>query len=286
MLSVIIIRLREGRSPFEGDKRHFSHRLVDLGMTKKQAVLTIYLATGRLFARSLALAARGCGRSGRGAAEYLQRPRPGQRLRIRWAQAMKRAKDSVHAPNSSPTGGLQRLLSLLSVGLIGAVLASSMLITGDSVSVSNGDTLPQILLILMAVLVASLAGWNSFGLDVRRRNDPLTVPVSRLPIALLSLAIGCLLLSTLSATFRADGRAAWNNFWHIVALLLFAMLTAQVTHRATMVRALVQLVILCAVFSSDLCAASVLCQHASRARRIFDRPRRFDSESPDRCTAR
>ena len=45
MISVIIIRLREGRSPFEGDKRHFSHRLVDLGMTKKQAVLTIYLAT-------------------------------------------------------------------------------------------------------------------------------------------------------------------------------------------------------------------------------------------------
>jgi UDP-GlcNAc:undecaprenyl-phosphate/decaprenyl-phosphate GlcNAc-1-phosphate transferase len=45
MISVIWIRLSEGRSPFEGDKRHFSHRLVDLGMTKKQAVLTIYLAT-------------------------------------------------------------------------------------------------------------------------------------------------------------------------------------------------------------------------------------------------
>ena len=45
MFSVIWIRLREGRSPFEGDQRHFSHRLVDLGMTKKQAVLTIYLAT-------------------------------------------------------------------------------------------------------------------------------------------------------------------------------------------------------------------------------------------------
>jgi UDP-GlcNAc:undecaprenyl-phosphate GlcNAc-1-phosphate transferase len=45
MCSVIWIRTREGRSPFEGDKRHFSHRLVDLGMTKKQAVLTIYLAT-------------------------------------------------------------------------------------------------------------------------------------------------------------------------------------------------------------------------------------------------
>jgi UDP-GlcNAc:undecaprenyl-phosphate GlcNAc-1-phosphate transferase len=28
-----------------GDNSHFSHRLVDLGMTKSQAVLTIYLAT-------------------------------------------------------------------------------------------------------------------------------------------------------------------------------------------------------------------------------------------------
>lgn len=44
-LSVIWIRIREGRSPFDGDQRHFSHRLVELGMTKKQAVLTIYLAT-------------------------------------------------------------------------------------------------------------------------------------------------------------------------------------------------------------------------------------------------
>jgi len=43
--SVILIRLRQGRSPFVGDKSHFSHRLVKLGMTKPQAVLTIYLAT-------------------------------------------------------------------------------------------------------------------------------------------------------------------------------------------------------------------------------------------------
>ena len=45
MVSVIGIRLREGRSCFVGDKSHFSHRLVKLGMTKSQAVLTIYLAT-------------------------------------------------------------------------------------------------------------------------------------------------------------------------------------------------------------------------------------------------
>ncbi len=45
MTTVIWIRLREGRSPFEADKNHFSHRLVDLGLTKGQAVLTIYLTT-------------------------------------------------------------------------------------------------------------------------------------------------------------------------------------------------------------------------------------------------
>jgi UDP-GlcNAc:undecaprenyl-phosphate GlcNAc-1-phosphate transferase len=44
-VSVVLIRLRQRRSPFVGDKSHFSHRLVQLGMTKSQAVLTIYLAT-------------------------------------------------------------------------------------------------------------------------------------------------------------------------------------------------------------------------------------------------
>lgn len=44
-VSVVLIRLREGRSPFQADKRHFSHRLVNLGLSKKQAVLAIYLAT-------------------------------------------------------------------------------------------------------------------------------------------------------------------------------------------------------------------------------------------------
>lgn len=43
--TVIWIRLRAGRSPFEGDKNHLSHRLVQLGMSKAQAVLTIYLLT-------------------------------------------------------------------------------------------------------------------------------------------------------------------------------------------------------------------------------------------------
>ncbi len=55
MASVIWIRLREGRSPFQGDRRHFSHRLVNLGLSKKQAVLTIYLATATCGLSSLLL---------------------------------------------------------------------------------------------------------------------------------------------------------------------------------------------------------------------------------------
>ncbi len=45
MTSVIWIRLRSGRSPFQADKKHFSHRLVELGFSKPSAVFTIYLAT-------------------------------------------------------------------------------------------------------------------------------------------------------------------------------------------------------------------------------------------------
>jgi UDP-GlcNAc:undecaprenyl-phosphate GlcNAc-1-phosphate transferase len=42
-LSVMFIRWREGRPLFVGDRRHFSHRLVDLGMTHRGAVVFIYL---------------------------------------------------------------------------------------------------------------------------------------------------------------------------------------------------------------------------------------------------
>ncbi len=44
-ISVVVIRLESGRSPFVGDTNHLSHRLVRLGMTRRQAVLTIYLVT-------------------------------------------------------------------------------------------------------------------------------------------------------------------------------------------------------------------------------------------------
>jgi UDP-GlcNAc:undecaprenyl-phosphate GlcNAc-1-phosphate transferase len=43
--SVVLIRVSQGRSPFHADKCHFSHRLVELGMSRGQAVLTIHLIT-------------------------------------------------------------------------------------------------------------------------------------------------------------------------------------------------------------------------------------------------
>jgi UDP-GlcNAc:undecaprenyl-phosphate GlcNAc-1-phosphate transferase len=43
--TVMAIRLLNGKSPFQPDKNHFSHRLVDLGMTRPQAVATVHLTT-------------------------------------------------------------------------------------------------------------------------------------------------------------------------------------------------------------------------------------------------
>lgn len=44
-ISVMFIRLKRGLSPFHADKNHFSHRLTDLGLSRKNAVLTIHLCT-------------------------------------------------------------------------------------------------------------------------------------------------------------------------------------------------------------------------------------------------
>jgi UDP-GlcNAc:undecaprenyl-phosphate GlcNAc-1-phosphate transferase len=43
LITVVTIRLRQGRSPFHADKQHLSHRLVDLGLSSPAAVRAIYL---------------------------------------------------------------------------------------------------------------------------------------------------------------------------------------------------------------------------------------------------
>ncbi|MFP4171688.1 MAG: MraY family glycosyltransferase [Candidatus Hydrogenedentota bacterium] len=46
IVTVVYIRWRNGESIMKGDKRHFSHRLVELGMTPRQAVEFIFLVAG------------------------------------------------------------------------------------------------------------------------------------------------------------------------------------------------------------------------------------------------
>ena len=44
-VSVIVLRLSQGKSPFVGDTQHFSHRIKRRGLTDTQTTLTLYLAT-------------------------------------------------------------------------------------------------------------------------------------------------------------------------------------------------------------------------------------------------
>jgi UDP-GlcNAc:undecaprenyl-phosphate GlcNAc-1-phosphate transferase len=53
---IITRRLLSGRSPFEPDRGHFHHRLLDLGLTHTGAVLLIYAISGVLAALSIAMA--------------------------------------------------------------------------------------------------------------------------------------------------------------------------------------------------------------------------------------
>ncbi len=56
---IIIRRVAQGRSPFDADRGHFHHRLLDLGLTHRQAVLMIYAICIVLAGLSLALSGRG-----------------------------------------------------------------------------------------------------------------------------------------------------------------------------------------------------------------------------------
>ena len=44
-ISVTLLRIKQGKSPFIGDTQHFSHRLKRRGLSDTQTVLTLYLAT-------------------------------------------------------------------------------------------------------------------------------------------------------------------------------------------------------------------------------------------------
>jgi len=44
-ISVTLLRIFQGKSPFVGDTQHFSHRIKRRGLSERQTVLTLYLAT-------------------------------------------------------------------------------------------------------------------------------------------------------------------------------------------------------------------------------------------------
>ena len=112
MTSVILIRLREGRSPFVGDRRHFSHRLVARGLTPPQAVWTIDLVTlagglGALLLHRLDVAGRVRRRGPDRAACWGSWPSWNSRRAVRSKEMARRgAKSSVPPkPRTVPTAG-------------------------------------------------------------------------------------------------------------------------------------------------------------------------------------
>ena len=56
---IIIRRVSSRRSPFSADRGHFHHRLLDLGLSHRQAVLLIYVICSILAVLSLVLSGRG-----------------------------------------------------------------------------------------------------------------------------------------------------------------------------------------------------------------------------------
>jgi len=56
---IIIRRVSSGRSPFSADRGHFHHRLLDLGLSHRQAVLVIYGVCIILALAGLFLSGRG-----------------------------------------------------------------------------------------------------------------------------------------------------------------------------------------------------------------------------------
>ena len=60
-ISVTLLRISQGKSPFVGDTQHFSHRLKRYGLSDTRTVLTLYIATlctgfGALFLRQVDVA--------------------------------------------------------------------------------------------------------------------------------------------------------------------------------------------------------------------------------------
>lgn len=131
----------------------------------------------------------------------------------------------------------ERRCRIAATAMVGATLASSVLVTADATSVYEGESLPQVLLVLLTVLVASFGSFAFLPSGSRWR----------LWSGLLSVLVVCLLLSTFRATWFANGRAAWNGFWHVIALLALGMMTSHLSCHRAVARAFSQLLFVGAI---------------------------------------
>ncbi|MGN6136109.1 MAG: hypothetical protein ACTHOU_16600, partial [Aureliella sp.] len=62
-----------------------------------------------------------------------------------------------HRPSRPHPIRRDQRLALATAGLVGATLASSVLVTADAASVFGGESLPQVLLMLLTGVVASFS---------------------------------------------------------------------------------------------------------------------------------
>ncbi len=136
----------------------------------------------------------------------------------------------------------QNYLRSMAIALVGAALPAVMLMPTDSVSVYVGESLPLNLLVLIAGLVMSLAGISIL---------PWTRG-KRWPGIVTGVALGLLLVSTMFAASRANGRFAWNGWWQCLSLLVWACMLWQVARNASLRTGLLHLLLLCGVYQSTL----------------------------------
>ncbi len=134
----------------------------------------------------------------------------------------------------------------LSVAILGVTLVSSVLITADSNSVYSGESLFQVLLILLSGLAMSFAKPS----DSPCRDTVSSDSLHWVCRVLTALIIVWMLISTSAATMYADGRAAWNGFWHVTALLLLGWQLRNLCHIPGFAKATSRVLVMCGVVLS------------------------------------
>ncbi|MFO1063784.1 MAG: O-antigen ligase family protein [Pirellulales bacterium] len=145
--------------------------------------------------------------------------------------------------NAAGSGGLPNS-TLAAIALIAAVLMIAVILPADSTSVFDGQSLPLVLMIFVTAICSAWAG----ELRIPQRRD------AALMCALAGVVV-LLFISSTAADLRADGRVAWNSFWHLIGAGVFMWTAVSLCRRPFVARLLLLLLIGCGVY---LCVQSVV----------------------------